>query len=73
MLPGQVPSLLNTWAIGDCASTGEMKTAVAAGQHARAVARNIVSYAMVSRRIKSGKVSMQLVHRVFMSFAFGLS
>jgi hypothetical protein len=27
-----------------------MKTAVAAGQHARAVARNIVDYAMVSRR-----------------------
>lgn len=42
-----MPSLLNTWAIGDCASTGEMKTAVAAGQHARAVARNIVDYVMV--------------------------
>ena len=39
----QVPSLLNTWAIGDCA-TGEMKTAVAAINNANLVYQNIVHY-----------------------------
>lgn len=40
----QVPSLLNTWAVGDCASTGEMHTISVTTMHAKVVARNILAY-----------------------------
>jgi NADH dehydrogenase FAD-containing subunit len=40
----QVPSLLNTWAVGDCASTGEMHMIAVATMHAKLVAKNIIAY-----------------------------